>query len=162
GVLRYQLVNGEPRIMKLRLPENVHVEVFWSGTPARTSELRGKLDSYRKRLPQLWEMDFKVLRSVAMQAATSPVERDGRGFVTSACGYGPVLAHLGTVAKVPIFPESWHPLAVPRESRDSAFLPSGAGGGDCAVWIGLHPPSLEWRARAKDLGFVPLTLARED
>ena len=50
----------------------------------------------------------------------------------------------------------WPPCAEPT---NAAFLPSGAGGGDVAVWLGPAAPSVAFVARAEALGMRPLALS---
>jgi phosphomevalonate kinase len=42
-----------------------------------------------------------------------------------------------------------------------AFLPSGAGGGDVAVYLGIAPPSGAFLERALRAGLTPLALGVE-
>ena len=49
-------------------------------------------------------------------------------------------------------------LATLADAHDAAFLPSGAGGGDVAVWLALAPPSAAFVERAGELGMRPLPL----
>jgi phosphomevalonate kinase len=52
-------------------------------------------------------------------------------------------------------------LALSRvaEAEGGAFLPSGAGGGDVAVWLGTTLPSAAFTARAEEHSIRALALA---
>jgi phosphomevalonate kinase len=176
GVLRYTVLRGlsrspesgaiaaqgsgragrfETSIHAVDMPPGLVLAAFWSGTSARTSELLARVDALRARGGA--DAVFTALRAVAEEAADAIV--DARCFVKRAAGFGRALAALGDAADAPIVPPAFAELAALAEREGAAFFPSGAGGGDVAVWLGLQAPSSAFVARATALELSPLTLA---
>jgi phosphomevalonate kinase len=163
GVLRYELPRGAPanasasgaKIRHVDLPASVVLSAFWSGTSARTSDLLARVDALRARGGS--GAVFTTLRGAAEEAADAI--DDAALFVKRAAAFGRALAALGEAADAPIVPPAFAELAAQAEREGAAFYPSGAGGGDVAVWLGIEPPSSAFFARASSLGLSPLTLA---
>jgi phosphomevalonate kinase len=174
GVLRYTVLRGpshgaesrpphrsaesgriETSIHAVDMPPGLVLSAFWSGTSARTSELLARVDALRARGGA--GAVFTALRGVAEEAADAI--GDARRFVKRAAGFGRALAALGDAADVPIVPPAFAELSALAEREGAAFFPSGAGGGDVAVWLGLQAPSSDFIARAIELELSPLTLA---
>jgi phosphomevalonate kinase len=161
GALRYQIRRGtaatasEAKIRQVDLPSRLVLSAFWSGTSARTSDLLSRVDALRARGGA--GAVFTALRNVADEAADAI--RDAELFVKCAAAFGRALAALGDAADAPIVPPAFAELAAEAEREGAAFYPSGAGGGDVAVWLGIEPPSPGFLARASSLGLTPLLLA---
>ena len=145
----------ETAIHAVEMPAGLVLAAFWSGTSARTSELLARVDALRARGGAA--AIFTALRDVAEEAADAIV--DAGRFVQRAAAFGRALAALGDAADAPIVPAAFAELAGLAEREGAAFFPSGAGGGDVAVWLGVHPPSSAFTARATTLALSPLTLA---
>jgi phosphomevalonate kinase len=160
GMLRYEVGDRGPRIRVIEPPTQLVLEAYWSGTSARTSDLRARVDKLLARSPK--SEAFITLRDVADEAAASIQQGDARGFVERAAAFGRALGVLGHAADAPIVPEAFAELARLAEEEQAAFLPSGAGGGDVAVWLGAAPPSVEFDRRAKALTIrhLPLSIDR--
>jgi phosphomevalonate kinase len=165
GVLRYALVRDgaagntkrptDATMEAVDLPPELVLVTYWSGTSARTSDLLGRVDALRARGGS--GKVFLALRSAAEAAADAL--GDAPAFVRKASAFGRALSALGDAADAPIFPPAFSELAALAAREDAAFLPSGAGGGDMAAWMGAAPPSAAFAARAEALGLVPLSLA---
>ncbi len=161
GALRYRVVRGrsarasEAQIHAVDLPAGLELAAFWSGTSARTSELLARVDALRARGGA--GAVFMALREIAEEAAVSV--GDARRFVKEAAAFGRALASLGEAADAPIVPPAFAELGALAEREGAAFLPSGAGGGDVAVWLGVAPPSSTFLARAQALSLSLLNLA---
>jgi phosphomevalonate kinase len=160
GVLRYSLGEGAPRIRVVEPPAALVLEAYWSGTSARTSDLRAKVDRLRARGDK--GSTFTVLREVAEQAADAMDRGDARAFVDAAAAFGRALAALGRAADAPIVPAPFAELAALAEQEQGAFLPSGAGGGDVGIWLGTAAPPAAFSERAAALAVqhLPLSLDR--
>jgi phosphomevalonate kinase len=157
GVLRYAIdANGYVTVRALVLPSGVHMAVYDSGTSVRTSEMRALLDRARARFGH--GALFMRLRHLAAQASAAVEAGDAPSFVGWAREFGQALAALGDAAGAPIVPPRFATLASIAEREQAAFLPSGAGGGDVAVWLGTAPPSAAFAARAQELAMRPLGL----
>jgi phosphomevalonate kinase len=162
GALRYQLVRSgsrgkvaEAAMQAVELPRGLVLAAYWSGTSARTSDLLAKVDALRARGGA--GAVFTALKDVAEEAAGAV--RDATRFVRRSADFGRVLASLGEAADAPIVPPAFAELAALAEGEGAAFFPSGAGGGDVAVWLGVAPPSVTFGSRAAALGLSTLNLA---
>ncbi len=145
----------ETAIHAVEMPPGLELAAFWSGTSARTSDLLARVDSLRARGGAA--AVFTALRDVAEEAADA-IGDAGR-FVQRAAAFGRALAALGDAADAPIVPPAFAELAALAEREGAAFFPSGAGGGDVAVWLGVERPSSVFAARASLLGLSPLAIA---
>jgi phosphomevalonate kinase len=162
GALRYAVQPPDgagpqvPSIRPVAVPSRIELRAFWSGASARTSELRARVDALRSRTG----FALAPLRRLAAVAAAAVDGGDARAFVLAARDYGDALATLGHAADAPIVPPSFAKLARQAERADGAFLPSGAGGGDVAVWLGLASPPADFVERAAALGMraIPLSI----
>lgn len=158
GALRYATGKLEPAGASLRpveLPPGLVLRAFWSGTSARTSDLRARVDAVLFEDPSV----LAPLHAVARVAAAAVDSADGAAFVRAAREYGAGLDALGRAADAPIVLPAFAELAARAAREDGAFLPSGAGGGDVAVWLSLAPPSAAFVDAAGALGMRPLPLA---
>jgi hypothetical protein len=60
-----------------------------------------------------------------------------------------------------VVPDAFAELATLADREAAAFYPSGAGGGDVGVWIGVTPPSLSFLERCTGLGMRVLDVGME-
>lgn len=156
GVIEYAIGAGAA-VRSRELPPGLLVAVYDSGTSVRTSDMLARVHALRAGGGG--GGTFADLCEVAAEAAGCVERGDARGFVRSACAFGVALAALGRAADAPIVPPRFAELASWAEREDAAFVPSGAGGGDVAVWLGLAPPSAGFTSRARALSMRPLALA---
>ena len=154
GALRYVTDGKEASLRAVELPPGLVLRAFWSGGSARTSELRARVDALRARSP----LALARLRLLAAVAASAVDSGDGGAFVRAASDCGRALEALGHAADAPIVLPAFAELAKLADPHDAAFLPSGAGGGDVAVWLALAPPPAAFIERAVALGMRPLPL----
>jgi phosphomevalonate kinase len=155
GALRYALHGAEACVRAVELPAGVVLAAFWSGTSARTSDLRARVDALQARSPRA----LADLGGIAVDAASALDAGDARAFVGAADAYGRGLAALGHAADAPIVPRAFADLATIARAEGAAFLPSGAGGGDVAVWLGPAAPSVAFVASADALAMRLLPVA---
>jgi phosphomevalonate kinase len=99
------------------------------------------------------------LCALAHRAARAFEARNEAEFVSAARAYGSELDALGRAADVPIVPPRFAELARLADGEGAAFVPSGAGGGDVAIWLSSAPPSLEFSSRARALSMRRLRLS---
>jgi phosphomevalonate kinase len=159
GVLRYSTSGEGASLQALEPPPDLVMAVYFSGRSGRTSELRARVDRVRARDPKA--AVFVELR-VRAQRAADAFSTDVREFVAAARHFGATLDALGRAADAPIFPPEFLELAGVARAEGAAFLPSGAGGGDVAVWLGtaLPSPSFAALAEARAMRLLPLELDR--
>jgi phosphomevalonate kinase len=157
GVLRYAIdAGGDALVRALELPAGVQMAVYDSGTSARTSEMRARFERLRAQSDARGLL--ARLGDRAAQASAAVESGEGQAFVACAREFGGILATLGAAIDAPIVPRSFAELAALAERENAAFLPSGAGGGDVAVWLGFASPSSAFAARASELAIRPLAL----
>ena len=164
GALRYALPNGGrnqelPDFRSVTLPPGLVMEVFWSGMSARTSVLRAQVDALLERDRLTYGLRMGALGEAAMSAAAAVDAGDVRAFIAAATKTAFGLEALGADAKAPIVPPSYAELARVAEGESAAFLPSGAGGGDVAVYLGTQKCSEGFLGRAYLFGMRPLAIS---
>ena len=155
GALRYELDGPRPAARPIALPEGLCFAAFWSGTSARTSELRARVDGLTGSARRF---AFSELHAASIASVAAVEARDRPAFVQAASRFGRALADLGRAADAPIVPPSFAELARLAEREGAAFYPSGAGGGDVGVWLGSRGPSHLFVARAEALAMMRLDL----
>ena len=129
GALRYSLTDGNPDrpdFRAVQMPAGLVMQVFWSGTSARTSVLRAQVDALLVRDKLTYGLRMGALGHAASEAATAVDSGDLRAFIGAATRTAVALAALGTDAKANIVPASYAELARVAEGESSAFLPSGS------------------------------------
>jgi phosphomevalonate kinase len=168
GVLRYALdPSGAASVRALDLPPGMRVIAYDSGTSARTTEMRARVDALRARAGggakdhanDCVGALLSDLRHLAVEASAAAEAGDAGGFVSCARAFGVALAALGQGADAPIVPPHFAELAALAAVEHAAFLPSGAGGGDVAVWLGVSAPSAAFSSRAAALSMRLLALS---
>jgi phosphomevalonate kinase len=161
GVLRYRVEaagRGEAEVRAVSLPEGLVVAPYWSGASARTTDLRARVDALRGRDPSAYARCFAALSEAAHAASTALESTSASRFLSAARATQAALAALGAKADAPIVPAAFQELAAIAEAEGAVFLPSGAGGGDCGVWLGNASPSPRFDGRTRALGMLPLPI----
>jgi phosphomevalonate kinase len=155
GILRYTASGAEASARPVELPPGLAFAAFWSGTSARTSDLRARVDALREpaRRPLLG-----ALHAASIAAAGAVEAGDLALFVDTARRFGRALEALGRAADAPIVPPAFAELAALAGDEHAAFYPSGAGGGDVGIWLGSRSPSASFLARAGALSMRRLDL----
>ena len=157
GVLRYVVAeDGGVSVRALECPRRLVLGAYDSGTSARTSDMLARVRSFRRAAaaPPL----FEALSRAAADACTSFEQDDAEEFTRRASAFGHALAALGRAAETEIVPPAFAELGALAEREGATFIPSGAGGGDVAVWLGTSPPSARFSSRAEALFMRPLSL----
>ena len=158
GVSQYR--TGRPP-EAVALPSSLRFAVYFSGQSARTSELRARVTSLSARDPALHRRAMQALIELAERAAVAVTrpESDAGELVTVLQGTAKGLAALGAAADAPIVPPAFAELGELAGHEASAFIPSGAGGGDVGVFVGTEGPSASFVQKAQQLGMKRLELA---
>ena len=155
GALRF--VMGEPPA-RVCLPDGVRWVAFFSGKGARTSMLRAEVDRLRERSASSFDACIAALADASRRALEAITAGDARRLIAEASHTRAGLERLGRESGAAIVSRDVSVLADLAESDGAAFFPSGAGGGDCALFIGLSEPSPTFSARAALAGYRPLAL----
>jgi phosphomevalonate kinase len=156
GVLHYTLTSVE----KVKLPRGVTITAFFSGTSARTSVLRERVDALKARDPNEHGARMTLLHEIAKGAHRAVRSGDATAFVAAVASTGEGLTALGVAADAPIVPPAFVELGARAKSEGAAFIPSGAGGGDVGIFVG-PAPSAQFTDAARAAGMKLLSLAVE-
>ena len=159
GVLVYTRGEAVPTYRSTAFPPGVVFDAFWSGTSAKTSDLRARVDAFRARDSRAYGARMSELDAAAQAGAFAATAGDGPALVSAACATLVALDALGRDADAPIVPPAFLELARLAEKSGAAFLPSGAGGGDVGAYLGPTAPPPDVVARALALGMRPLGLS---
>ncbi len=164
GVLVYTLAGGagsepsRPSHRAARLPEGLVFDALWSGSSAKTSDLRARVDALFARDARVHAARIADLSAAAVAGASAVDRGDRAGLVDAARATLRGLSALGRDADAPIVPPAFLEMARLAEEAGAAFLPSGAGGGDVGLYLGASPMPSDLAARALALGMRPLGL----
>jgi phosphomevalonate kinase len=157
GVLRYELGDGGGATIRvLALPAGLALVAYDSGTSVRTTDMLARVGARRARAVAGGVL--VDLCRAASEACSAIEAGDGHGFVDGARRFGDLLAGLGRATDAPIVPPRFAELGSLAVRERAVFLPSGAGGGDVGVWIGMAPPSATFASRAEELSMRRLAL----
>ncbi len=180
GVLRCQLgilgaaVGGEPRLgaaapedrapvgalmtASHQLPSSLCIEAYQCPTAAATAPMVAAVARLAKRRSATYRAIMADLGGGAQRAA----EADEPGALVAALrDQIDGLAALGREARAPIVTHEMSRLDALARRDGACFAPSGAGGGDVALWVGVQPSPVSFRSEAERLGhaLLPLGLA---
>jgi phosphomevalonate kinase len=158
GVQKYALAGGAARIRPAALPKRLFLDAFWSGQSARTQDLRVLVEALRARDAELYARRLRTIADAAERAAEAAFGDDLHGFLAAARATAGGLFALGRDADAPIVPPRVAQLAEVAVHEGAVFLPSGAGGGDVAVFLAARPPSSAFLSRAYLFGMRPLSI----
>jgi phosphomevalonate kinase len=160
GVLRFQLgaptSSGHPTIRTEphRLPDAVF-ETWACPQSAGTSGMLARVRQLAAADPAEYAACIEPAKDAAARAAAA---RDGTALLTALVDQRNALARLGAAADIPIMTAEIAELHALALGEGACFYPSGAGGGDIALYAGERASSRAFRARAGALGLARLEL----
>ncbi len=139
GLVEYRLSNDAPSVRSRAWPEHLIFRCYFSGRSARTSEFLTRVATFfaaRKEEASTW---FDRLGAQA-EACVCAVDDGARSLVLAVDEYASLLRSFGRAADIAIATPEVEELA--RQARDEggSFFMSGAGGGDCALYVGERQP----------------------
>ena len=100
-----------------------------------------------------------LIDAASAGAADALAAPDARAFCRAIDAQIDALAALGEAASIAIVTASVAALRPAAAAADAVFGPSGAGGGDIALYIGKAPSSARFRESAREQGFARLDVA---
>jgi phosphomevalonate kinase len=160
GTIAFRRGAEHPEALAVSLPAELVVEVWWSGRPASTSELIGRVRALRERARARYVRLIDAQAAAALDAEVALGRADGAAFVRALDAQRQALDALGTAAGAPIVDEAARALGDAAAALGGgAALPAGAGGGDVLVYAGFGPSPPEFAALARRSGFERLELA---
>lgn len=148
--------DGALRVEPHQLPTGASLSVFASPVSASTPELVGRVRAFSRAAPAAYADLLTEATSGAQRAATAATVAELlAGLRTQARA----LSALGDAAGAPIFTPDVVALARVADDEGAVFYPSGAGGGDVAIFAGERPPSERFHREAEALGRLHLDAA---
>lgn len=152
GVLHAHLSpGGDLGAAPHHLPFSTVVDVFASPVAAVTRELLGRVRSLATRSPAR----HRACLDAAAAGARAAVEaRSVATLVLAISTQTDALTALGEAAGAPIVTEEVAALRAAATAEGGTFAPSGAGGGDIAIFVGRAPSSEGFRALARARGLT--------
>lgn len=161
GVLVCQLGEGGRLTARPHaLPAGTVVEVFSSPVPAETRALLAQVRGFAVQDP----VGYRALMDRAAAGARAAVEaRSAADLVEAVAAQMRALGELGDRSGAPIVTPEVAEVAAAAATEGAVFGPSGAGGGDIAIFVGGAAPSpaLIERARRLQLDTVALAIGAQ-
>jgi phosphomevalonate kinase len=156
GVLRCELVPEGLAVAPHALPPGVVVRAELCPTSASTASMLAAVETLRRAAPERHAAIMAELSDAARAAVAAHAAGD---FIEALERQRAGLRALGVAAAVPIVSDDLERLGAAAQSEGACLLPSGAGGGDVALWVGGVPPSAAFARAARSAGLRPLALA---
>ncbi|MFI5301322.1 MAG: mevalonate kinase [Polyangiales bacterium] len=164
GVVEVTRREGTVTATPTRLPAEATIRAFACGRPTRTSDVLDRLDERRQRaatqralatLTEAANIGALACRANDVRALLGACARHVEGLRALGDSLGlalvpPELTHART--SLALYPENYAP-------DDVVLLPSGAGGGDVVLWVGVRAPTDQETRAFRDAGFLALELS---
>lgn len=144
----------------VELPRALCVEVWASGVSASTPELLRAVAGFRRDRPREHQELMGALGAAATRAAAAARAGRAEALIAELAAQRELLGQLGDASHVPIITREVRQLAEWAKPHGAAVLPSGAGGGDIVLWVGLEPSPQPFRQLGAALGHrhIPVEL----
>ncbi len=159
GTIAFRRGSEHPEALAVKLPANLVFEVWWSGRPASTSELVGRVNALRERARHRYVKLIDAQAAASLDAEVALGRGDAQSFLRSLDLQRQALDALGKGAGAGIVDDAARALGDAAAALGGAALPAGAGGGDVLVFAGLLPSPSEFGALARGSGYEKLELA---
>lgn len=127
------------------LPERARFLLAWSGAPADTRALVGRVRAFARAQPALWTEKAEAIAFCAESLLAALRSESEKTALLAVRRAAVAMADLGHVAGCPIVTPALARICAVAREAGCAGKPSGAGGGDCAVVLCFGDES---RARA--------------
>lgn len=145
--------DGSLDVASTKLPEGLVFEVFTCPVAASTGQLLEKIEAFKQADPAAYRTHIENASAAARIAAET---NDPDAFIKAVSGQVDALGALGRAAGAQIVIRPVAELHTMAGHEGAVFGPSGAGGGDIALWIGKSRPSEAFMARASFHRLEPL------
>ena len=137
------------------LPAGLVLECFASPVSSSTPDLVGRVRAFAESQPDDY---LRIIGEAAAAASTAVYAATPAELVAQLRIQARALSALGDAAGAPIFTPDVVALARIAEEEGAIFYPSGAGGGDVALFAGAKAASDRFRSEAEALGRFHLPL----
>ncbi|MBK8256062.1 MAG: hypothetical protein IPK82_25765 [Polyangiaceae bacterium] len=131
------------------LPSGVHIHVFATHVAASTPELLRLVRGFSATSPDRYRSLMDRAKAGAHAALAA---EDVPSLLCALTEQSAALRTLGQECSAPIFTPDVDALVEVATAEQAVFYPSGAGGGDAALFVGGAPPSPEFLAQAQSRG----------
>jgi phosphomevalonate kinase len=158
GVLVARTSGDTVQTHRVRFPDALCIQIWASGQPASTAQMLTRVRELRLRSPATHRERLLVLSAAAQSAALALETGDAGALVAALAAQCHALAELGDAVSAPIVTPYVRDLMRAAARDNAAVLPSGAGGGDIALYAGTSPPSDALLSRAREHGHRNLAL----
>jgi len=145
-------------VRRMDLPDAIHVQVWATGRAASTPELVGRVAALSERDAAQHSRLLDAQAQAAERAARALERGDARTLLDALGEQREALERLGAAADAEIVTPAVRELDSMARRESAVVLPSGAGGGDVALFVGFAVPSAALRARATELKHRPLAV----
>jgi phosphomevalonate kinase len=135
------------------LPRGAVVEIFSSALAADTPSLLDRVRAHAARAPAVHR---SLMADIAEGARAAVAASDAPALVRAVSAQVDALARLGDAAGVPIVTPELRDLRPAAAREGASFGPSGAGGGDVAIFVGPAPSSAAFGELARARGLERL------
>jgi phosphomevalonate kinase len=139
------------------LPPDILIAVLASEAESRTSSMLAAVRAFAARDPPGYRALLSEAAAGAFAATSATSAAD---FAAALDRQVEALTALGDRAGAPIVTPTLRQLRPDAAAEGAALAPSGAGGGDVAIFVGSRPPSAAFltRAHAAGLTLEPMTI----
>jgi phosphomevalonate kinase len=138
-----------------QLPTGLCIEVYRCSEAASTRRMLAGVARFCAHQPVRYQ---SLMAELGQRASRAAVERGCEGLVAALGDQLDALSALGRAAEVPIVTDEMAQLDGLAREVGACFAPSGAGGGDVAMWMGSQAPPPAFQARAEALGLARLPM----
>lgn len=158
GLLRVQRDGDRLLARAVTLPGGVYLAIWAAGEPASTSAFLAAIRALASREPELHARLMRAQFVASVAAADALDQGQGPSWISALDDQGEALFALGRAAGIPIVTEAVRRLQAEARKEGGVVIPSGAGGGDIALFAGQGQPSPVLLRCAADFGYQPLSL----
>lgn len=159
GLLVYQVREDELDVDLVELPRGIAFATLWTGASASTSELLDGMAAFEERAPAAYAQHMATLTTLTTTGLAACRDDDADAWMDVVRAWTPAMEALGRAADLPLVSGPHAELAALAGGSDTAYKPSGAGGGDVGLLFARSADALANTVRkAEECGYrcVPL------
>ncbi|MDJ0522261.1 MAG: hypothetical protein QNJ90_09330 [Planctomycetota bacterium] len=145
GLLAYQVEEDALQVDVVDLPPEVEFTAVWTGTSASTASFLDGMEAFEHRAPDEHARHMAVLAELARRGLDACTQGDADAWMETVRAWTPAMQALGDAAGLPIVAGAHAELAALTRGTETAYKPSGAGGGDVGL---LFAPSADALAKS--------------
>lgn len=133
---------GLAQLLPVSWPEELVLEAVWTGEPASSTELVGRVERARASDPRSLDAILGRIASAARAIARALASQDAGEVLAHMARAEALMGELGERAGAPILCPAHQALSARARGHQLVCKPSGAGGGDLSLLLG--PPGADW------------------